>query len=50
MYADSVTYHGFVRQPNGRYARIDYPGATYTMTRGNNNRGVIVGDFGDPME
>jgi hypothetical protein len=37
--------HGFVRNPNGRFLRLDVPGAYQTAGGGINNAGVVVGHW-----
>jgi len=41
----SYNEHGFVRMPNGRFIRLDVPGAYQTAGGGINNAGVVVGHW-----
>jgi uncharacterized membrane protein len=47
---DSVgpfSLRGFLREPDGRYIRIDFPGATSTQVLDINDRGQAVGEYID---
>jgi probable HAF family extracellular repeat protein len=45
-YIDAAgAYHGFLREPSGRFTTIDVPGAMATQPETINNRGQIVGSY-----
>jgi uncharacterized membrane protein len=46
-YAAGGTVHGFVRDANGSFTTVDYPGAAETALYEINERGQIVGSAGD---
>jgi hypothetical protein len=37
--------YGFIRQPNGKITKVEYPGAQYTSVYGINDSGTIVGSY-----
>jgi uncharacterized membrane protein len=48
-YAAGGTVHGFVRDRKGEFTTIDYPGAAETTLLEINERGQIVGSYGDDV-
>jgi hypothetical protein len=46
-YDDASGLHGFLRQKDGRFSRIDFPGARATEALKINNRGQIVGVYSE---
>jgi uncharacterized membrane protein len=46
-YAAGGTVHGFVRNRKGSFTTVDYPGAAETALYELNERGQIVGSYGD---
>ena len=40
-------YHGFLRDAQGNFTALDYPGSVDTKANGINNRGYIVGSYVD---
>jgi uncharacterized membrane protein len=48
-YAAGGTVHGFVRDRHGKFRTVDYPGAAETVLSEVNERGQIVGAYGDDV-
>jgi uncharacterized membrane protein len=48
-YAAGGTVHGFVREHNGKFRTVDYPGAAETVLSEINERGQLVGAYGDDV-
>jgi hypothetical protein len=48
-YAAGGTVHGFVRDREGKFKTVDYPGAAETVLSEINERGQIVGAYGDDV-
>jgi hypothetical protein len=46
-YDTSNNEHGFVRAPNGKFTRLNVPGAAQTAGGGINSAGVVVGHWSD---
>ena len=45
-YGAGGTNHGFMRDKDGEFTSLDFPGATGTQAWGINSRGDIVGVYG----
>jgi uncharacterized membrane protein len=48
-YAAGGTTHGFVRDRTGKFTTVDYPGAAETALSDINERGQLVGSYGDDV-
>jgi hypothetical protein len=48
-YAAGGTVHGFVRDQNGKFRTVDYPGAAETGLSEINERGQVLGAYGDDV-
>jgi probable HAF family extracellular repeat protein len=46
-FAPPGSTHGFVKSRRGDVTTFDVPGAGYLFVNGSNNRGQVVGDYGD---
>jgi uncharacterized membrane protein len=48
-YAAGGTVHGFLRDRNGTFRTVDYPGSAETVLSEINERGQVVGAYGDDV-
>jgi hypothetical protein len=49
VYAAGGTIHGFIRDRHGEFRTVDYPGAAETVLSEINEKGQIVGAYGDQV-